>query len=128
MACTISPTVQVTAMTAFAAPRHSTAIVAMVSDLKTPLTISRFFRAIRLVPWSSPFVFMGKHLDVFRQPLVDFHRVITTHAKLIYFIGAHAIACSSRRQPPEPGKNSPTLGPKGPSSSLRFGGILLTRS
>src|SRR6266516_7725221 len=67
MACTISPAVQVTAWAALAAPRHSIAIMAMVSDLTTPLAISRFFRAIPLVTWSSRFAFMCRHLDVFRQ-------------------------------------------------------------
>src|SRR6266702_3058110 len=67
MACTISPAVQVTALAVFAAPRHSIAIMAMVSDLTTPLAISRSFRAIPLVTWSSRFAFMCRHLDVFRQ-------------------------------------------------------------
>src|SRR6266480_3354114 len=67
MACTISPAVQVTAWAALAAPRHSIAIMATVSDLTTPLAISRFFRAIPLVTWSSRFAFMCRHLDVFRQ-------------------------------------------------------------
>jgi len=74
----------------------------MVSDLTTPL------------PWSSPFVFMGKHLDVFRQPLAGLHRVITTHAKLIYFIDAHAIAFSSRRDPRDEGKTARRERPNGP--------------
>jgi hypothetical protein len=87
--------------------------MAMVSDLTT-LRISRFFRAIRLVPWSGPFVFMGKHLDVFRQPLAGPHRVITTHAKLIYFIDAHAIAFSSRRHLRDEGKTARRERPNGP--------------